>query len=254
MEFDEFYTEMMKEVWDRCGHAAMKPWRLSYIHKLIVENKYTTGLDLGTANGMSACCIANALSNVDKDTYHVDSIDLPEEDFKNRDIRNAQWASEKLNLSSHINFYNEASGYNWFLKRKIIESTVNNKCKPIYDFCLIDGDKKWDDDGLAFFLVDKLLKPNGMIIFDDLFWSYAYKGYKFVMFRGKREDRFCEEELKSNNVFDIVNLLVRQHSNYGEFNIIDNWMASTRKLNRKKTRRDNLVNYVDLTNERGYYK
>ena len=44
---------------------------------------------------------------------------------------------------------------------------------PIFDFCYIDGTHDWYNDGFAFLLVDKLLKPGGMIIFDDYNWSFG---------------------------------------------------------------------------------
>ena len=43
---------------------------------------------------------------------------------------------------------------------------------PKFDFCYIDGGHNWSDTGFAFFLVDRLLKSNGIIVFDDLDWTY----------------------------------------------------------------------------------
>jgi predicted O-methyltransferase YrrM len=42
-----------------------------------------------------------------------------------------------------------------------------------FDFCYLDAGHSWDTTGFAFFLVARLLKPGGWIIFDDLNWSYA---------------------------------------------------------------------------------
>ena len=43
-----------------------------------------------------------------------------------------------------------------------------------YDFCFIDGAHTWDTDGFAFCLVDRMLRPGGWIIFDDLNWTHAH--------------------------------------------------------------------------------
>ncbi|MGL5809687.1 MAG: hypothetical protein ACRCYQ_07075, partial [Nocardioides sp.] len=43
----------------------------------------------------------------------------------------------------------------------------------VFDFAFIDGAHSWFVDGLAFFLVDKLLKPGAWVLFDDLDWTYA---------------------------------------------------------------------------------
>jgi predicted O-methyltransferase YrrM len=43
---------------------------------------------------------------------------------------------------------------------------------PRFDLCYLDGAHNWFVDGLAFFLVHRLLKPGGWIIFDDVDWTY----------------------------------------------------------------------------------
>jgi hypothetical protein len=43
------------------------------------------------------------------------------------------------------------------------------------DFVYLDGAKNWTMDGLAFFLVDKLLNRDGWILFDD--YSFTYDKY-----------------------------------------------------------------------------
>ena len=60
----------------------------------------------------------------------------------------------------------EPKSYLWRLM-KIIEQNS----EPIYDFIFIDGGHDWYTTGYAFFLVDKLLKPGGYILFDDLDWT-----------------------------------------------------------------------------------
>ena len=44
---------------------------------------------------------------------------------------------------------------------------------PIYDYIYVDGSHAWEIDGLAFFLLDRLLKPGGYMDFDDYGWSMA---------------------------------------------------------------------------------
>lgn len=45
--------------------------------------------------------------------------------------------------------------------------------RPQFDLCYFDGGHGWDDTGFGFVLVDRLLKPGGVIVFDDLDWSVA---------------------------------------------------------------------------------
>ena len=72
-----------------------------------------------------------------------------------------------MGLGHRVTIHREINSYTWFLKKKIAGQSANGKCEPCYDFCFIDGAKNWTIDGLAFFLVDKLLKADGWILFDD---------------------------------------------------------------------------------------
>ena len=54
-----------------------------------------------------------------------------------------------------------------------------------YDFVYLDGAKNWTIDGLAVILVEKLLRPGGWLLLDDLDWTYAQDPGP----RGDRRDR-----------------------------------------------------------------
>ncbi|MGB6680040.1 MAG: class I SAM-dependent methyltransferase, partial [Candidatus Bathyarchaeia archaeon] len=64
--------------------------------------------------------------------------------------------------------YFEPTSYTWRLMRFLEQDRP-----PQFDFCYIDGAHNWFVDGLAFFLVDRLLRVGGWIILDDLDWTYA---------------------------------------------------------------------------------
>lgn len=79
--------------------------------------------------------------------------------------------------------------------------------EPIYDFIFIDGAHDWYTTGYAFFLVDKLLKPNGYILFDDLNWTFYHSPTA-------NHNNHPLEEQKTKQVRNVWELLVKQHSNY----------------------------------------
>jgi predicted O-methyltransferase YrrM len=56
--------------------------------------------------------------------------------------------------------------FTWELQ-KLIATTP----RPRFDLCYFDGGHTWDETGFGFLLVDLLLKPGGVIVFDDLDWS-----------------------------------------------------------------------------------
>src|SRR6185503_5672765 len=83
------------------------------------------------------------------------------------------------------------------------------------------GGHTWDATGLAFFLVDKLLRPGGWLIFDDIDWSYATSD-KFKN-DPEFEQRFPEDYRATRQVRKVFELLVQQHPEYGDFRVDKRW-------------------------------
>ena len=57
-----------------------------------------------------------------------------------------------------------------------VESQVFPRMPKYYEddeacFMFLDGAHTWDVDGFAFVLMEKILEPGGLMIFDDLDWS-----------------------------------------------------------------------------------
>jgi len=73
---------------------------------------------------------------------------------------------DTYNLSHRVTPVFCSRSYTWELA-KIIKNTK----VPVFDFCYLDGGHTWDETGFGFFLVDILLKPGGIIIFDDMNWT-----------------------------------------------------------------------------------
>ncbi|HWS88410.1 MAG TPA: hypothetical protein VN282_15670 [Pyrinomonadaceae bacterium] len=62
---------------------------------------------------------------------------------------------------------------------------------------------------LTFFLVDKLLRPGGWILFDDLNWTYVSKGGEQT--GGISHRATGEDELNTPHIDLVFRLLVQQH-------------------------------------------
>ena len=116
----------------------------------------------------------------------------------------------------------------WFLKKRIENCTAGDICKPIYDFCFIDGPKNWTIDGFAFFLVNKLLKNKAWILFDDYLWTYGkHDGREST--DGITVRSLGNEELEEPHIKLIFELLVMQSGEFSNFKIQDNWWAWAQK-------------------------
>lgn len=133
-------------------------------------------------------------------------------------------------LSSYVNIFREKNSYNWFLNKEIERNTVNNNCIPIYDFVFIDGPKNWTIDGFAFFLVDKLLKKNGWVCFDDYLWSYKDFELLNMSVPSLNTNELSEDQLNKPNIKEVFHKLVMQHEFYSNFRIEDNILAFAQKV------------------------
>jgi hypothetical protein len=114
--------------------------------------------------------------------------------------------------------------------KQIAANSDAGRCEPIYDFCFIDGAKNWTIDGCAFFLVDKLLKPGGWILFDDLNWVYRKKVNEGKQFTdGIDVTQMSEDELDKPHLELVYRYLVMQHPDYSNFEVMDDWFAWAQK-------------------------
>jgi len=97
---------------------------------------------------------------------------------------------------------------------------------PRFDLCFVDGAHSWGEDGLAFFLADRLLEVGGWMIFDDLDWTRA-SAPDPVNRRLAR--KLAPDERHTAEVRKVYELLVKPHPSYGEFRTEEFW-AYARKL------------------------
>jgi len=202
------------------------------LYQFILRQKPQNCLELGFAHGASSCYLAAALDELG--SGHLTCVDL---------IPAMEWQGpttietllEKTGLSSRVDVHREATSYTWFLKKQIEAHSRDNQCQPVYDFCFIDGAKNWTIDSTAFFLVDKLLKPDGWIVFDDLQWTYISK-----LREGKKKTDgvsmfdMGDDELNQPHIELIFQLLVMQHPDYSHFTVKDYWWAWARKIKGSK--------------------
>ena len=78
-------------------------------------------------------------------------------------------------------------------------------------------------------MVDKLLRPNGMIVFDDVNWTYARSSEGRSATDGVNHQELSNEELTTPHIREIVELLVMQHPDYDSFVFTDSDWFSARK-------------------------
>jgi predicted O-methyltransferase YrrM len=201
------------------------------LYRFVIENKPRNCLELGFGHGTSSCYIGAALDEVG--SGRLTSVDLiPAQEWQDPTI---EQLLDRTGLDHVVDVKRENTSYTWFLKKQIQLQSAGNSCTPLYDFCFLDGSKNWTIDGATFFLVDKLLKPGGWIVFDDLQWTYRSK-----LEEGKRKTDgvymldMGTDELDQPHVELIFQLLVMQHPDYANFKVKDYWWAWAQKAEGSK--------------------
>jgi predicted O-methyltransferase YrrM len=186
------------------------------ISDVIHSNRFHQILELGFRHGVSTCYMAAALDDLGEG--HITTIDL----LSAKDAEpNIDSLLGDLGLAHLVSVYYEPTSYIWRLMKLLEEDD-----SPRFDLCYIDGAHDWATDGFAFFLVDKMLKPGGIIILDDMDWTFESSP---TMRRTERVRLMPEDEKSMAQVRKVYELLVKTHPAYGDFMIKDGW-GYARKL------------------------
>jgi predicted O-methyltransferase YrrM len=217
VEFDEVAAAV-------AGIPYMSPRLGRRVYDHIRERRVSQILELGTAHGVSAAYMAAALeANGEGHLTTVDhagaAFDPAPEDIIAR-----------VGLEHRVTIVREHSSYNWFLKRKVqAASDSAGNCEPRYDFCYLDGSKNFNVDGLAVILVEKLLRPEGWLLMDDLEWTYQDNKWIVPTGDGKPLGPMSESELTEPHLLNVFELIVKQHPSFSRFIREDAWYGWAQK-------------------------
>ena len=96
------------------------------------------------------------------------------------------------------------------------------------DFVYLDGAKNWTIDGLAVVLIEKLLRPGGWLLMDDLPWTYAQDPGREATY-GIVHRELSEPERSEPHLRAVFALIVAQHPSFTELKIQDEWWGWARK-------------------------
>ncbi len=180
------------------------------LSRFLHEHKLRNCLELGFFHGVSSAYIAETLREMGGG--HLTTIDL---EWTRSKSPNIDAVLAQLDLTEYVTVYYEPRSYTWRMM-KMIEAGQNES----FDFCYIDGGHLWDVSGFGFFLVEKLVKPGGWVLFDDLDWRVK-PYYDRLVAEGKEPEPWMQaltaEERETKQVRKIWELLVKQHPRFANF-------------------------------------
>jgi predicted O-methyltransferase YrrM len=180
------------------------------ITRFIADNQVEDILELGFAHGVSTCYMAAALSELGRGS--IVTIDL---ESAREERPNIEELLDRIGERHRVTVFFEPTSYTWRMMRFLEEGGG-----PRFDLCYLDGAHSWFIDALAFFLVDRLLRPGGWIIFDDLDWTYATS----ITLKDSEWVRSMPvDEQTTPQVRKVYELLVETHPHYHNFRIEAGW-------------------------------
>jgi predicted O-methyltransferase YrrM len=180
-------------------------------------------LELGTAHGVGAAYLAAGLA--DNGAGRLITVDFEQARYDPA----PETVLERAGVAGLVDVVREHSSYTWWLKEQVQErSDAHGNCEPRFDFVYLDGAKNWTIDGLAVILVEKLLRPGGWLLLDDLDWTYAQDPHREAT-DGIVHRELSEPERTQPHLRAVFELIVAQHPSFTELRVQDEWWGWARK-------------------------
>lgn len=198
------------------GYPNMGPARGELLYDFMREHDVATVLELGFRHGVSTCYIAAALASrgggrmVTIDRTPTAAFSPGVEDFL-----------ERLGLRDLVHVFYEHTTYTWRLR-----DFLRLEPRPVFDLVFLDGAHTWEPDALAFLLAEKLLRPGGWFVFDDVDWSMANS---VALRDSPTVQNLPADERHLAPVREIVEILVRSHPNIAEWRDDGKWGFARKK-------------------------
>ena len=139
----------------------------SMINHIMRSENVSRSLEIGFAYGFSSIWILDSLLNKSS-SFHI-AIDPFEK---------SAWHGVGL---KQIEKFGEKVNFLWESKYSIhsLSNLISKKEK--FDFVFIDGNHRFDDVIVDFYLSDQLIEPNGIIALDDMWMPSIQKVAKFIL-------------------------------------------------------------------------
>jgi predicted O-methyltransferase YrrM len=168
------------------------------IYNKIRERGCRRVLELGFNWGVSTCYIAAAIA--DHPDGRVVTVDLASRVAFDPGI---EGLLQRCGLRERAIVFYEHTSYTWRLR-----AFLRMNPPPEFDLIFLDGAHLWEPDGLAFVLAERMLRPGGMVILDDLNWTFRDSPHfgQSEMVRAMPED-----ERSTPQVREVFELLVKPH-------------------------------------------
>ncbi|MBQ6813451.1 MAG: class I SAM-dependent methyltransferase [Methanobrevibacter sp.] len=177
-----------------------------------------TVAEIGIGIGATSVEITKRLRETD--SYYFFSF---KEDVKelNADLRNTDYC--KCNLYPMGNSHATYDSYTWNLSSLCLKNNVK------FDLAFLDGAHSFFHDALAAVLLKKLIKPGGVLIFDDVFWSHQKSPTQNSKQKPQHLKDFTIEQLETEQIRRVIDLFMENDDEWERIGDIE-WETAYRKI------------------------
>jgi predicted O-methyltransferase YrrM len=191
-----------EEVFARIGNVPyMRLPQGRMFHDFILGNGLCTGLELGFLHGVSTVYLAAALDEAQGGFLTtIDTVAARDR------VPNVEHLLGLTDLARLVKIYYEPTSFNWRLMRLLEEDRYES-----FDFCYINVAHSWYEAGLAFSLAERLVKPGGWVVFNDLAYTFRESSNK----NEPRVRRMPQDEQSIPQVERVFTLLAEANPYFG---------------------------------------
>lgn len=171
---------------------------IKYLEKFLKDAEEPISIaEIGIGVGATSIEIVKRLRK--KDSFYFFSYENDVRELES-DLKNQDYCNCKLYPMGNTRAVYDS--YNWKLSSLYLEDN------ELFDLVYLDGAHSFFHDGLATVLLKKLVKQNGIIIFDDVHWSYQKSPTRNPEKHPRTLKEYSMEQIKTEQVKRVIEVFM----------------------------------------------
>lgn len=205
---------MLEKLKDPANAAISRPneHALKLMQEVLQREPDPVLCEVGIGVGATTSAICQLLAN--RGTYHLFDYATRLDDLK-PDLDGLGFT----NVVYHSNSRRKLDGYSWELAKLLLARRAAGGEVPMFDFVFLDGAHTFHHDAPATVILKELLKPGGVILFDDYDWSLEISPTLNPVAVPALLEVFTEEQIRTPHVRLVCDLFMDHDPDYRKLDI-----------------------------------
>ncbi len=126
-----------------------------------------------------------------------------------------------LRIEAHGNSRQRYNSYAWTLSKLLQSAVVSGDTLGLFDVVFLDGAHTFHHDAAACAVLKELVRENGFIVFDDMYWSFSKSSTMNPTKNPAIKEDYTDEQLVQPHVEIIVDCLMRTDPRFKQIFLSD---------------------------------